>query len=108
MVRPGSTRSISRSGKSRTLSMSMRPVRPREIAYYNPPYVPTVSPGSNHATQRATQQPGGPDYCAAQVHLDAEQGTLWTTCQDNGLLSLKFTHNAWPFAESRTPPGMQN
>jgi len=44
---------------------------------------------------------------ASQVHLDAEQGTLWTTCQDNGLLSLKFTHNAWPFAETTTPPGMQ-
>jgi hypothetical protein len=84
------------------------PIRPREIAYYNPPATSNVSPGSNHATQRATQQPGGPDWCAAQAHLDAEQGTLWTTCQDNGLLSLKFTHNAWPFAESRTPPGMQN
>jgi hypothetical protein len=84
------------------------PVRPREIAYYNPPATQGVSPGSNHVTQRATQQPGGPDYCAAQVHLDAQQGTLWTTCQDAGLLSLKFTHNAWPFAESTTPPGMQN
>ena len=51
---------------------------------------------------------GGPDWCAAQVHLDAEQGTLWTTCHDNGMLSLQFTHNAWPFAESTTPPGMQN
>jgi hypothetical protein len=40
--------------------------------------------------------------------MDAEQGTLWTTCQDNGLLSLKFTHNAWPFAEVTTPPGRQN
>ncbi len=84
------------------------PIRPREIAYYNPPMTPDVSPGSNHAAQRMTQQPGGPDYCAAQAHLDAEQGTLWTTCQDNGILSLKFTHNAWPFAESTTPPGMQN
>jgi hypothetical protein len=84
------------------------PVRPREIAYYNPAYTTTVSPGSNHVTQRQTQQPGGPDWCAAQVHLDAEQGTLWTTCQDNGLVSLKFTHNAWPFASSTTPPGRQN
>jgi hypothetical protein len=84
------------------------PIRPREIAYYNPAYTTTVSAGSNHVTQRMTQQPGGPDWCAAQVHMDVEQGTLWTTCQDNGLLSLKFTHNAWPFAESSTPPGMQN
>jgi hypothetical protein len=81
------------------------PIRPREIAYYNPPATATVSPGSNHVTQRATQQPGGPDWCSAQVHLDADLGTLWTTCQDNGLLSFKFTHNAWPFAETRTPPG---
>ncbi len=84
------------------------PIRPREIAYYNPPYTTTVSPGSNHVTQRQTQQPLGPDWCSAQVHMDAQQGTLWTTCQDNGLLSLKFTHNAWPFAESSTPAGMQN
>jgi hypothetical protein len=81
------------------------PIRPREIAYYNPAATPNVSPGSNHITQRSTQQPGGPDWCSAQVHMDADLGTLWTTCQDNGLLSLKFTHNAWPFAETRTPPG---
>jgi hypothetical protein len=84
------------------------PVRPREIAYYNPAGTTTPSPGSNHANANRGWVAGGPDWCAAQVHLDAEQGTLWTTCQDNGLLSLKFTHNAWPFAESRTPPGMQN
>ena len=84
------------------------PIRPREIAYYNPAATPNPSAGSNHVTQRQTQQPGGPDWCSAQVHLDVEQGTLWTTCQDNGLLSFKFTHNAWPFAESTTPAGMQN
>ena len=84
------------------------PYHPREIAYYNPPATPDVSPGSNHVTQRQTQQPGGPDWCAAQVHMDAERGTLWSACQDNGLLSLQFTHNAWPFAESTTPPGRQN
>jgi hypothetical protein len=82
------------------------PVRPREIAYFNPAGTTTASPGSNHNGRGWT--PASPDYCAAQVHLDAEQGTLWTTCQDNGLLSLKFTHNAWPFAESKTPAGMQN
>jgi hypothetical protein len=83
------------------------PVRPREIAYYNPAGTTTPSPGSNH-NRAGGWVSGGPDWCNAQVHLDADQGTLWTTCQDNGLLSLKFTHNAWPFAESRTPPGMQN
>ena len=84
------------------------PVRPREIAYYNPAGTTTPSPGANHAVRAGGWVAGGPDWCNAQVHMDAEQGTLWTTCQDNGLLSLKFTHNAWPFAESTTPPGMQN
>jgi len=83
------------------------PIRPREIAYYNPPATSAMLGGSNHAPQRVNQ-PGGPDWCAAQLHLDAERGTIWSTCQDNGLLSLKFTHNAWPFAETMTPPGMQN
>ena len=50
----------------------------------------------------------GPDWCNAQVHLDADRGTLWTTCQDNGLLMLKFTNGAWPFPQSKTPAGEQN
>jgi hypothetical protein len=84
------------------------PIRPREIAYYNPAGTTTPSPGSNHVGAGRGWIAGHPDWCAAQAHLDADLGTVWTTCQDNGLLSLKFTHNAWPFAESRTPPGMQN
>jgi hypothetical protein len=83
------------------------PVRPKEIAYYNPAGTTTPSPGSNHFTD-AQWVAGGPDWCSAQVHLDASRGTLWTTCQDNGLLMLKFTNNAWPFPQSRTPPGQQN
>ena len=83
------------------------PIRPREIAYYNPAGTTTPSGGSNH-NRTGGWVAGSPDWCSAQVHMDAEQGTLWTTCQDNGLLSLKFTHNAWPFAETTTPPGMQN
>jgi hypothetical protein len=83
------------------------PLQPKEIAYYNPGGQTTSSPGSNHVT---TQQfvAGGPDWCSAQVHLDATAGTLWTTCQDNGLLMLKFTNNVWPFPDSSTPPGEQN
>jgi hypothetical protein len=87
------------------------PVRPREIAYYNPASVTTPSPGSNH-NRAGGWVAGGPDWCASSVHLDADQGTLWTTCQEQGLLSLKFTHNSWPFGKSSfpastTPPGMQ-
>jgi hypothetical protein len=88
------------------------PIRPREIAYYNPAGTTTAEGGSNHI-RAGGWIAGGPDWCSAQVHMDASQGTLWTTCQDAGLLSLKFTHNAWPFAESEfpastTPPGVQN
>jgi hypothetical protein len=86
------------------------PERPREIAYYNPAGVETPSPGSNHTQFGGTAAVGGkkPDWCSAQVHLDASNGTLWTTCQDNGVLVLRFTNGVWPFAESTTPPGLQN
>jgi hypothetical protein len=83
------------------------PLRPKEIAYFNPAGTTTLSPGSNHPLGN-NWKPGGPDWCSAQVHLDRRRGTLWTTCQDNGLLMLKFTNGVWPFAESATPPGQQN
>lgn len=83
---------------------------PREIAYYNPAGTTTPSPGSNHIGPLVPNNwvAGGPDWCSAQVHLDATNGTVWTTCQDNGLLMLKFTNGVWPFPESSTPPGQQN
>jgi hypothetical protein len=83
------------------------PRRPKEIAYYNPAGTTTASPGSNHVRPGGWVA-GGPDWCNAQVHLDAKRGTLWTTCQDNGLLMLKFEHGVWPFEDSSTPPGLQN
>ncbi|HEX6792908.1 MAG TPA: hypothetical protein VF304_03575, partial [Casimicrobiaceae bacterium] len=83
------------------------PANPKEIAYFNPPGTTTASPGSNHASI-GQWRAGGPDWCSAQVHLNAANGTLWTTCQDNGVLTLKFTHGAWPFPESKTPAGQQN
>jgi hypothetical protein len=83
------------------------PRHPKEIAYYNPAGVATPSLGSNH--QISTGYPTGkPDWCTAQLHLDAENGTIWTTCQDNGLLMLKFERGVWPFEESSTPPNAQN
>jgi len=85
------------------------PERPKEIAYYNPAGATVASPGSNHDNSFAKNfVPGGPDWCSAQVHLDARKGTLWTTCQDNGVLVLKFRNGVWPFPESSTPPGQQN
>jgi hypothetical protein len=83
------------------------PVRPKEIAYYNPAGTTTPSPGSNHVTV-GQWRAGGPDWCSAQVHLDHATGTVWSTCQDNGMLMLKFTNGVWPFPESATPPGVQN
>jgi hypothetical protein len=84
------------------------PLRPKEIAYYNPAGTTTASPGSNHHAIGANWRPGGPDWCSAQAHLDAKTGTLWTTCQDNGVLTLKFRKGVWPFPQSSTPPGAQN
>jgi hypothetical protein len=83
------------------------PRRPKEIAYFYPAGATTLSGGSNHPLGN-NFVPGGPDWCSAQVHLDAERGTVWTTCQDNGLLMLKFERGVWPFPESTTPPGEQN
>jgi hypothetical protein len=83
------------------------PRRPKEIAYFNPVGATTVSSGSNHLLLN-NFVPGGPDWCSAQAHLDANNGTLWTTCQDNGVLALKFRNGVWPFPESSTPPGAQN
>ncbi len=87
-----------------------KPRRPKEIAYYNPAGTMTPSPGSNHIGPLVANNwvSGGPDWCSAQAHLDASEGVLWTTCQDNGLLVLKFENDVWPFPTSRTPPGQQN
>ena len=84
------------------------PVRPKEIAYYNPPGTLTPSPGSNHANAGRGWVSGGPDWCSAQVHLNARDGLLWSTCQDNGVVVLKFREGVWPFPGSSTPDGMQN
>jgi hypothetical protein len=88
------------------------PARPKEIAYFNPAGVTTPSYGSNHFNPTAFLanggQAGGPDWCTAQIRLDAATASLQTTCQDNGFLSLRFTNGVWPFPETTTPPGMQN
>ena len=83
------------------------PTRPREIAYFNPPGTTTLSPGSNH-NRTGGWVAGGPDWCTAQIRLDAKRGTLETMCQDNGYLVLKFTNDVWPFKNSSTPPGLGN
>jgi hypothetical protein len=82
-------------------------LRPKEIAYFNPAGTTTSSPGSNH-NRNGGWVAGGPDWCNAQIRLDAATASLQTTCQDNGFLSLRFTNGVWPFPESTTPPGLQN
>ena len=83
------------------------PLRPKEIAYYNPPATRTPSPGSNH-NRTGGWISGHADWCSAQLHLDAKRGTLWSTCQDNGVVMLKFRKGVWPFEDGKTPPGEQN
>jgi hypothetical protein len=83
------------------------PLRPKEIAYYNPAGTTVASPGSNHL-RTGGWVAGGPDWCSAQVRLNAATASLQTTCQDNGFLTLKFTNGVWPFPTSSTPPGLQN
>lgn len=81
------------------------PVNPKEIAYYRPggqvSKQDTLA-SSNHA---ATDQGGSltADWCSAQVRFIKETGQLWTTCQDNGFLALKFTNCTWPFDQVCTP-----
>jgi hypothetical protein len=70
------------------------PLRPKEIAYFNPPSVATPSPGSQNNRTAAN---GRADHCSAPVHFDKAKAMLYTTCQDNGFLTLKFTNGAWPF-----------
>jgi hypothetical protein len=72
------------------------PERVKEIAYFNPAGLKTVSPGSNHTANRGFVL-GGPDWCSAQIHVDKVKGELWTTCHDNGALALKFTNGVYPF-----------
>jgi hypothetical protein len=88
------------------------PLRPKEIAYFNPAGATSQKLGSNHfnpnATNKSGTQAGGADWCNAQIHLDVATASLQTTCQDSGFLSLKFENGVWPFPESTTPAGLQN
>jgi hypothetical protein len=65
------------------------PLRPREIAYFNPPSVSTPSPGSQNNRTAAT---GRADHCSAPYTSTRRRVMLYTTCQDNGYLALKFTN----------------
>jgi hypothetical protein len=80
------------------------PYYPREIAYFNPPAQVGKAAqlqGSQHATGNGTADNNAAltaDWCSAAVRFVKERGELWTTCQDNGFMILKFTNGVWPFA----------
>lgn len=79
------------------------PYFPREIAYYNPPAQLDKQlelAGSQHAAFLGAT--GGlltADWCSAQVRFIPERGELWTTCQDNGFMVLRFADGVWPFVD---------
>jgi hypothetical protein len=81
------------------------PYKPTEIAYYNPPAQVGKADqlkGSEHAHGYVAAGLGGApdltaDWCSAQVRFVRERGEIWTTCQDNGFMILKFTNGVWPF-----------
>ncbi|HEX2547498.1 MAG TPA: hypothetical protein VHL79_21625 [Ramlibacter sp.] len=62
----------------------------KEIAYFVPPV-----------------KTGAIKWCAAPPILDVKTSSVYSWCQDTGIVALKFTNGAWPFPESATPPGKQ-
>lgn len=74
------------------------PVRPKEVAYYNPKSTTSVA-GSSHAVFNQWRA-GGPDWCASRLDFDFARKQLITMCQDNGLVILEFAPNTWPFPQS--------
>ena len=86
------------------------PFAPREIAYFNPPAQPDKKAqlrGSEHAANPLVsgQADLSADWCTAQVRFVPERRELWTTCQDNGFVVLKFTNGVWPFRKHRSQGG---
>lgn len=79
------------------------PFQPKEIAYYNPPAQVGKNSqlmGSDHANSAVSATSNlTTDWCTAKVRFVRERGELWTTCQDNGFMVLKFTNGVWPFAD---------
>jgi hypothetical protein len=78
------------------------PTAPKEIAYFNPPAQEgrngTIT-GSHHDQRENGTTKLTADWCSANVRFrrTATGGELWTSCQDNGFLLLRFTNGAWPF-----------
>lgn len=77
------------------------PLRPREIAYFNPP----AQLGRNSELQSSEHANGAisgggtatlsTDWCSSPPRFVGRR-QLWVTCQDNGFLTLRFTHDVYP------------
>lgn len=97
------------------------PLKPREIAYFNPPAQTgqnALLPGSDHAASptfgsilgNSVTDPAllqmkvansklpdlTADWCSSAPQF--VNGQLWTTCNDNGFMVLRFTNGAYPLA----------
>lgn len=86
------------------------PLKPREIAYYNPPAQvgkKAQLSGSEHqnGSQSVRASDFAADWCSSQPRFVKERGELWATCQDNGFMVLKFTNGVWPFAGAKAKAG---
>jgi hypothetical protein len=62
----------------------------KEIAYYVPP--------AKGAKLK---------WCAAMPILDVKTRSVYSWCQDTGVVALKFRDGVWPFPESTTPTDKQ-
>ena len=72
------------------------PYLPKEIAYFNPAPKPKSTLGSTGAASLASP---ATESCVMQVRIIPERGELWTACNNNEFLALKFTNGVWPFKD---------
>jgi hypothetical protein len=85
------------------------PMRPREIAYFNPPAQvgkEAQLTGSEHVNGLGRGDDRTADWCSSPPRF-VQPDQLWVTCQDNGFMALHFTNGAYPIAAtpSRAVPG---
>lgn len=85
------------------------PLRPREIAYFNPPPRPqtptTVGRGVATKPILAPSPFRDPNLPEPRFHRGRD-GTwqLWTASEQNGLMILKFTNGAYPLSNRKSGP----
>jgi len=80
-----------------------RPRYPREIAYFNPPAQlgkNAMLQGSEHANSpMLSGRDLNTDWCSSPPRFVGRQ--LWVACQDNGFMTLQFTHGVYPFTSTQ-------